>query len=163
MHCLGPAIVGACPGQRHSRGQRGYAAFLAADNTGQGEIFGFFSRGQYMIQRWAGAWTVTSPWQIAATANILQPSVFLPFQLSNLESRPRTQELCLAKLIKWGQKMICMSQKSSLTMFWHSVLSDNIEVHVWARRGQWPGTGWARKTRRFAAKPGFGKLNPKMS
>ena len=37
------------------------------------------------------------------------------------------------------------------------------EVHVWARRGQWPGTGRARKTRRFAAKPGFGKLNPKMS
>ena len=164
MHCLSPpAIVGACPGQRHSRGQGGYAAFLATDNTGQGEIFGFYSRGQYMIQRWAGAWTVTSPWQIAATANILQPSVFLPFQLSNLESRPRTQELCPAKLLKWGQKMICMSQKSSLTLIWHSVLGDNTEVHVWARRGPWPGTGWARKTRRFAAKPGFGKLNPKMS
>ena len=51
VHCLGPAIVGACPGTKtlersggdtrlflatDNTGQGGYAAFLATDNTDQG-------------------------------------------------------------------------------------------------------------------------------
>ena len=86
----GSRYYGRVPGTKTLERSGGIRGFFSHGQYRSGGIFSFFSRGQYMIQRWAGAWTVTSPWQIAATANILQPSVFLPFQLSNLESRPRT-------------------------------------------------------------------------